>query len=153
MNSAFKPVFVLFAITIALVLFLAAPKLFEAKELVGWQSDLAAARKEAQTSAKPLLVYFTAQWCGPCQRMKHTVFADKNVEAAMKENLVAVKIDVDQNPKLASEMNVEVLPTFKLFSPQGELLREQFGGVDTATFLSWLNASNQPAGTGPATRR
>lgn len=59
-----------------------------------------------------VLVDFSAEWCAPCRKMK------PSLEELAKENpsLKIVTIDVDQNPKIAAELGVDALPTFKYYS-------------------------------------
>lgn len=56
----------------------------------------------------PLVVIFSATWCGPCKIMV------QRLESLMKEmgpaGIKAVKIDTDACPELASELKVCVLP-------------------------------------------
>jgi len=75
-----------------------------------------------------VLVDFSAEWCAPCRKMK------PSLEELAKENptLKIVTIDVDQNPKIAAELGVDALPTFKYYSSNelkftnvGFLLKEE----------------------------
>jgi len=64
------------------------------------------------SSDVPVLVDFYATWCGPCQMMAPIL---EQVKAQMKERLQIVKIDSDKYPELASQYNIEALPTLVLF--------------------------------------
>jgi thiol:disulfide interchange protein len=76
------------------------------------------AKQHAQKDSKFLLVDFTASWCPPCQKMESTTWADSAVQAWIKENAIAVQIDVDKDSKSTSALKVEAVPTLVLFSPQ-----------------------------------
>lgn len=65
----------------------------------------------AQTS-KPILVDFYATWCGPCQMMVPIL---DQVSQQIGDRLQVVKIDSDKYPHLASQYNIEALPTLVLF--------------------------------------
>ena len=67
-----------------------------------------------------MLVYFTADWCGPCQQMKRTVFSDPEVDRALRFH-VAVKIDVDQQPVLAKKYGATSIPHFAIMDADGEV--------------------------------
>ena len=59
-----------------------------------------------------VLVDFSAEWCAPCRKMK------PSLEELAKENpsLKIVTIDMDENPKISSELGVDALPTLKYYS-------------------------------------
>lgn len=61
---------------------------------------------------KPLLVDFSAPWCGPCRMMEPIL---DQVNAQMKQKIQVVKINTDNYPQLASQYQVHALPTLVLF--------------------------------------
>ena len=152
MREAFKPLLVIGLVLVALAAFYVAPAILRSKELIDWRHDFAAARREAESANKPLLVYFTAEWCGPCQQMKRTTFADRSVERAIADKYLPVKIDVDREAALAKQIRIEVLPTFKIVDRDQRVLREESGALDVEAFVAWLRKPDQPLSTTPATR-
>jgi thioredoxin len=60
----------------------------------------------------PVLVDFYATWCGPCQMMAPIL---EQVNAQLKGRLQVVKIDTDKYPQLASQYQIQALPTLVLF--------------------------------------
>lgn len=54
------------------------------------------------------VVDFHAKWCGPCKVMAPVL---EDIKKQMGDKLTLVKIDVDENPTLADELNIEALPT------------------------------------------
>ena len=136
MNNAFKPLWGLFLIIVLFVLVMSAARWSQGEEIVPWRDDYAAARAEAVANDKPLLVYFTAAWCRPCQRMKTTTWADQRVEAALRD-YVPVKVDVDHQPAIANEYRVEAVPSFLILGPEG-VTRATSGYHPPQDFLRWL---------------
>ncbi|MGF1490646.1 MAG: thioredoxin [Prochloraceae cyanobacterium] len=61
---------------------------------------------------RPVLVDFYATWCGPCQMMSPIL---EEVGSKMKDRLQVVKIDTEKYPQLASDYQIEALPTLVLF--------------------------------------
>jgi thioredoxin 1 len=69
--------------------------------------------EEVISSTLPVLVDFTAIWCGPCKMLEPIV----NQLAQEWEGMVkVVKLDVDNNPELAMQYQVMGVPTLMLFS-------------------------------------
>jgi len=61
----------------------------------------------------PVLVDFTAAWCGPCRMMKPEL---DELHQRMQEKIRIIKIDIDQSPAAATAFNVQSVPTLILFS-------------------------------------
>lgn len=62
--------------------------------------------------SKPTLVDFFATWCGPC-RMQGPILED--VKKRVGDTANTIKIDIDQNQRLAAQYNVRSVPTLILF--------------------------------------
>ena len=67
-------------------------------------------------SDRPVLVDFYATWCGPCQMMAPIL---EQVNAQLQGQLKVVKIDTDRYSQLASQYQIQALPTLVLFK-QGQ---------------------------------
>jgi thiol:disulfide interchange protein len=140
MNSAFRPLLVVFMVLIGMVGFSTWRKLREPEERIPWRQTLEAARAESAASKKPVLAYFTATWCGPCQRMKSETWPDARVEAALND-FIPVKIDVDQFPGAAREFNVDGIPRLQLIYPDGRVGPAHVGLILPDGLLRWLRGA------------
>ncbi len=63
-------------------------------------------------ATQPVLVDFTAVWCGPCKMLDPVV---KELAQAWNGHVKVVKLDVDNNPNLAMQYQVMGVPTLMLF--------------------------------------
>ena len=58
------------------------------------------------------IVWFTAAWCGPCQRMNPVLSA---LSDQLGEQILVAKVDADSNPELVEELKVQGIPTMILY--------------------------------------
>ena len=83
---------------------------------------------------RPVLVDFTAAWCGPCRAMAPVLNKVKN---KVGDDATIVKIDIDKNQQFARNMGVQGVPTFVLFKNGDEKWR-QVGMTSEHQLLSVL---------------
>ena len=102
-----------------------------------WQTDYDQAMADAATLKKPVLLDFSASWCGPCRMMETTTFADPGVQGALKDYLL-VKVDLDQNAALAGKYAVNAIPACFLLNQFGERVAMRVGYADASGFGGWL---------------
>jgi thioredoxin 1 len=89
---------------------------------------------EVINSGKPVLVDFSAEWCGPCKMMAPIL---KQAKDAIGDKATIIKVDVDKNRETAMQFNIQGVPTLILFK-NGQVKWRQSGVVQANTLVQLL---------------
>ena len=90
---------------------------------------------EVLQADQPVLVYFWASWCGPCQLMSPVM----NLAAATySDRLKVVKMEIDPNPITVKQYQVEGVPALRLVKGD-QLLESTEGVINKEKLLSLLD--------------
>ncbi|MCA9597659.1 MAG: thioredoxin family protein [Myxococcales bacterium] len=111
-------------------------------EPIGWKE----ARAKAANEKRPLLVDFTASWCGACKELEKHTFSQQEV-AAEAGRFVAVRVDAtdDEDPAVTSamqEMKVVGLPTVLVYDSDGKEAVRCTDFVEADPFLKAIKTVN-----------
>lgn len=111
--------------------------------LTGWHSDMAAAMKTAQTSDRPLLLFFHAQWCGACHSFNRKVLVDPEIAARLQAQFVPTQVDTTMSDGpgavLAARFGIDAIPAMVAVTPGGRELAAFTGAVPRDVFEQWLD--------------
>lgn len=86
----------------------------------------------AHSDGVPLLLKFSASWCGPCQRLAPVLDA-----VAAERGFGLAEVDVDRFPGLSDRFAVRGVPTVLLVS-KGEILGRMVGAGTTSSVRDFI---------------
>jgi len=78
--------------------------------------------EEVKNKKGVYLVDFYATWCGPCMMLAPVLDEIANSRAGYN----ILKVDVDENPNISSELKIDTIPTICVYK-DGELVEKQVG--------------------------
>lgn len=91
--------------------------------------------QEVINSGKPVLVDFSAEWCGPCKMMAPIL---KEAKDKLGERATIIKVDIDRNREAAEHFQIQGVPTLILFK-NGQVKWRQSGLVPAHTILQVID--------------
>lgn len=110
-----------------------------------WQTRLPAFSVDAPPRGEaPILLYFTAPWCGFCKQMERGTLADAEVRARVSR-VRAHTIDFDAQRGLAERFAVRGIPALVMTNDRGEVIDRLTGANTKEVFLAWVEEAEGKA--------
>ena len=89
--------------------------------------------KEVLNSDKPVLLDFFASWCGPCRMVAPIL--DEIAEE--REDIKVCKVDIDEQPELASRYRIMSVPTLMVMK-EGRIVEQSIGAKPKHQILAMV---------------
>ena len=84
-----------------------------------------------------VIVDFWATWCGPCRMLSPLL---DEVEEAMSDKIVVVKVNVDDADEVAAQFRIMNIPTL-LFFKNGQIVDKTVGAMPKSALMERINAN------------
>lgn len=115
-------------------------------QLLSWVHSEVEAVEKAKTEKRPMIVDFTAEWCGACKKLAKETLSDPRV-MAKAGNFVGVKVDAtnDEDPQVEAvkdKYQVVGLPTLVIYDSNGQERKRFKDFVPPEEFLAALEGVN-----------
>ena len=93
--------------------------------------------KDVLKANEPVVVDFWAEWCGPCRMIAPAL---EEISKSLNGKVKIVKLNVDENPGIASKYGIMSIPTLMLFKG-GELASRQVGAAPKQKLEQWITSA------------
>ena len=89
---------------------------------------------EVLMNAKPVIVDYWAEWCGPCRMVAPVL---EEIAAEHGDKIDVVKLNIDENPAISQRYQIMAIPTMSVFSG-GEVVKQIVGAKPKSALLREL---------------
>ena len=115
---------------------------------VDWGHDYDAALEKAKKDKKLVMVDLYTDWCGWCKKLDKDTYSDKDVEAKLTKDFIAVKVNPEKsqrNAKLSRDFGTTGFPHIVFVDADGKKVSESGAYLPAAQFLEQLNKISEKA--------
>lgn len=113
--------------------------------------------ERAELEPRKIMLFMEADWCSVCKQMKEEVFPNEEIGRILNDNFYAVRFDIESQSKIryqgqriskkafSKKMGLYATPTFLFMDPDGSVIGNMSGYMDTAELQKLLIYIDQEA--------
>jgi thiol-disulfide isomerase/thioredoxin len=124
---------------VAVLVYVSSSKKIVAAPSIPWDDNLSAAFQQSALSGKPILLHFYSNNCPPCKMLDTRAFKDEKVVAALSEQTIPLKINVDNQRSVADRYEVTRWPTDVYLHPNGDEIGRSVSPQDPLKYCELVN--------------
>jgi len=120
---------------------------------VDWETDFVAAQTVSRATSQPVMLNFTADWCGSCRMLDEGVLRAPLIRSQIEQRFIPVKMDVSDasspHYETAEAMQISVLPTIVVLNAQGREAGRLTGAVRPEAFVAFMDRMSEACAPRP----
>ncbi len=107
-------------------------------QAVSWRNDFAAARREAQSTGRPMFLDFGTHACIYCQKLDAITFRSPLVAKLLNDYFIPVRVEAERERDLTNSMGVRNFPTLVILDGSGKILGRREGFCEPDPMAAFL---------------
>ena len=109
---------------------------------IKWYRDYHSGMRLAKMNKRPVVIKFSAAWCGWCEKMDNEVLNQPSVMAELKK-FTCIKVDTDKDRSIAFAYGVRSLPRMLVINTHDEIVGDWLGYREVDAFLALIKDIQQ----------